>query len=88
LTGKKAEALNSFFLCVQVFNGQNSPYDGVNDGILNFNGKVLFTHELLQDCLNQQDNGRVSFKGFWKGKVASFMRSAKGLRGAFNNMLG
>jgi len=45
------------------------PYDGSDDAILNFNGKVLFTHELLEDFLLQAAEGRISFSGYWQAYV-------------------
>lgn len=58
-----------------------SRYDGGSDGILHYKGKILFTHELLLDCLNQQGSSRVPIKAWFRGKVKSWKQAAQGLDG-------
>ena len=50
-------------------------YDGSDDAILNMNGKVLFTHELLQAFLNQGHEGRITFSGYWRASVRSWQQN-------------
>mmetsp|Transcript_14117 Transcript_14117/g.27870 ORF Transcript_14117/g.27870 Transcript_14117/m.27870 type:complete len:1112 (+) Transcript_14117:20-3355(+) len=45
------------------------PYDGRDDGILNYNGRILFTHEFLHQFLSQAGEGKLSFSGFWRASV-------------------
>lgn len=61
-------------LAQQVYNGlgQDAKFDGGKLQILNYDGHILFTHELLQSCLDQQGTGRVSFNGFWTAKTRTF----------------
>jgi hypothetical protein len=54
---------------------EKKPYDGINQGILNMNNKYLFTHELLREGLNVQDNGRISIKGFFRAKLSLWKSS-------------
>jgi hypothetical protein len=57
-----------FDIC-DVERNQVLPYDGSDDAILNFDGKVLFTHELLEDFLFHAAEGRISFSGYWQAYV-------------------
>ena len=44
-------------------------YDGIDDALLNVDGKILFTHEFLQGFLNHSGEGRLSFSGYWRAQV-------------------
>lgn len=44
-------------------------YDGIDDALLNVDGKILFTHEFLQGFLDQSGEGRLSFSGYWRAQV-------------------
>jgi hypothetical protein len=58
--------------CLQ--NDTQKDYDGSNDGILNYNGQLLFTHELLHQFLLQGGEGRLTFSGFWRATVKGLKR--------------
>lgn len=57
---------------VQVHDGDNLRFDGGKQGILNYNGTILFTHELLLEMLSSQEHGRNSFKGMWEARVQTW----------------
>ena len=57
----------------QVHDGANLQFDGGKLGVLNFDGKILFTHELLMDMLSCQEFGKNTFKGLWHAKVQTWL---------------
>jgi len=50
-------------------------YDGRDDALLNVDGKILFTHELLQSFLDHSGEGRLSFSGYWRAQVKQWKRN-------------
>ena len=50
-------------------------YDGSNDALINVDGKILITHELLQGFLDQSGEGRLSLSGYWRGLVKGWKRN-------------
>ena len=70
----------------KVFNGVRDsgeivPYDGVHDGILNRDDKILFTHEFLQGYWNQSTNGRISGKGYFRSVVRQWKKDLSAFEG-------
>jgi hypothetical protein len=57
--------------------GESVAFDGGDLGILNFNNKILMTHELLQEFLNVSCETRSTHKGWIRGKFSSWLRSQK-----------
>jgi hypothetical protein len=63
----------------QVYNSRRQDgtvllYQGHDDAILNVNGKILITHEVLEHFLDLSFNGRLSFSGYWKAMVKVSLR--------------
>jgi hypothetical protein len=56
-------------------NGELVHYDGVDDGVLNVNGQILFTHEFLWDFLDQAAESRATMSAFWRGKMRGWRRN-------------
>lgn len=50
-------------------------YDGSDDCILNVNGRLLITHELLQDFLQLAGEGRITFSGYWRAQKKGWERN-------------
>jgi hypothetical protein len=67
--------------------GKIEPFDGGQLGILNFNNRILITHELLHDFLHNSTNQRATHKGWIRGKFMTWLRFYRGSKGATQIML-
>jgi hypothetical protein len=47
-------------------------YDGRDDAVINVDGNLLITHELLYDFLHSSAEGRLSFAGYWRARKRSW----------------
>lgn len=61
--------------------GETRRYDGLGDGILNHDDRVLFTHEFLQSYWDQSTNGRISGKGYFRSIASSWKKALKPFKG-------
>ncbi len=50
-------------------------YDGADDLILNYNNKILFTHELLEDFVRQGEHGAITHHGFFKAEIEQWLQT-------------
>lgn len=57
--------------------GDIIPYDGRDDAVFNWDGKVLFTHEFLQHFLHHSCHGRLTLSGYWKAQRAHWSKYCK-----------
>ena len=50
-------------------------FDGLELGVLNFNNKILFTHEFLQEFLTLSCQNRMTHRGFIRSKIEVWLSS-------------
>ena len=50
-------------------------FDGLERGVLNFNNKILFTHEFLQEFLTLSCQNRMTHRGFIRSKIEVWLSS-------------
>jgi len=79
---KVIESLSQVYGCQKVDGKKIEPFDGGQLGILNFNNRILITHELLHDFLHNSTNQRATHKGWIRGKFMTWLRVHRGSKGA------